>query len=222
MPRERWMRPPVMTAEEVDSWIANRKSFYSSTYDDLLMGRSRARVDLSDPRVPVKYRAEAIKNHDLITARIEELSYEEDPPSTEPRINSKIMTKTEVDSWIATAKSILPRTYDEMLMGRDGIRAELADPRRPVDYRVEQLKNHDLVTARLEELSHNEKIGKVINDKARGIATRDAYEKRTGQTGDPKLSPVGKILGYAGIKSAGKKRTLKKRKQKKRTVKRKH
>ena len=143
LPRERWMRPPVMTKEEVDSWIANRKSFYSSTYDDLLIGRSSARAELADPRVPVHYRVEAIKNHDLITAR-------------------------------------------------------------------------------LEELLRNEKIGNATTDKARVIALENAYRAKTGQDGDRKLGPVGNILAYSDIKSAGKKRTLKKRKQKKRTAKRKN
>jgi hypothetical protein len=84
--------------------------------------------------------------------------------------------------------------------------------------------NIDLIIAKLQVLSRNEKINKVNTGKATTLAVQDVLESR-GQTGDRKESPIAdKILGLAGVPKprAGKRRTLKKRKQKKRTAKRKH
>ncbi len=125
-----------------------------------------------------------------------------------------VMTDAEVNEWIEYNKGVTKRSYDQML--------DDFTKQKTQHWMGAPATNIDLIIAKLRVLSRNEKINKVNTGKATTLAVRDVFEKRTGQTGDPKLSSVKKILDYTGIKTAGKKRTLKKRKQKKRTAKRKH
>lgn len=129
------------------------------------------------------------------------------------RYDLPVMTKEEVDSWITYNKSITGRTYDQMIENLEKTKGTYSESQ------VTILQNLDLIIARLRILSRDEKLGKVMTDKATTIAVRDVFEKRTGQTGDPKLSSVKSILGFADVKTGRSRRTLKKRKQKKRTAK---
>ena len=132
------------------------------------------------------------------------------------RYDLPVMTKDEVDSWITYNKSITGRTYDHMIDNLEKTKGTYPETQ------VIILQNLDLIIARLGVLSRDEKINKVNTDKATTVTVRDVFEKRTGQTGDPKLSSVKRILDFAGVKTGRSRRTLKKHKQKKRTAKRKH
>ena len=123
----------------------------------------------------------------------------------------ELMSDATVNAWIAYNKELSKRSYDQMIESLTAAK---------YTYTAGNVaKNLDLIIARLRVLSRNEKIDKVNTGRATTLAVRDVFEQKTGQTGDPKLSSVKKILDYTGIKTAGKKRTLKKRKQKKRTAK---
>jgi len=127
-----------------------------------------------------------------------------------------VMTDAEVNEWIEYNKVASGRTYSQML--------DDFTKQKTQHWMGAPATNIDLIIAKLQVLSRNEKINKVNTGKATTLAVQDVLESR-GQTGDRKESPIAdKILGLAGVPKprAGKRRTLKKRKQKKRTAKRKH
>jgi hypothetical protein len=119
-----------------------------------------------------------------------------------------VMTPEDVNIWINYIVATSGRSYQSILNSLEMIKNDNVGNQT-------RLQNLDLITERLRKLTFEKNINKRLDNQRKTIAVRDVFEKRTGQTGDPKSSAVGNILDYAGIPKprGGKRRTLKKRKR---------